>query len=405
MRRRVNENYKLEKMAKKLSLCSNRSRRSNNSRRNNSSSDDSSDEVCDSDSSDASSESESDSRTRKKHGSNNVRKGDRSFGLILKRDYNMKFDGASSKTPIERFLYRIQEIAKDHGVHKDQLVGQLGTVLHNEAVDFYWTFRERNKDVRWSDLKKAFIYRFSDRRTQEDVWHSLDARKQKANESFLEFYNAIVEISLSLKEPIRDSKLIRLLKDNMRPSLQLQLAGKVITSLPKLINKCISIEETWKRIKCRPELCHMKNVNELCEVNSSFCEFQKETEEVRADEMKNGVEAIHHQSNTSRNCGSESVRSDSGLKCWNCLKPGHSFNDCGVAKVRDFCYGCGKTDTLKPNCSVCKLKAGNGIQGMALRVANPGVVQNPITLRQTSITTEEAATNTDPELRRNIQNR
>lgn len=174
---------------------------------------------------------------------------DRAFGSVLKRDYNRKFDSASSKTPIERFFYRIEEIAKDHGVHREQLVGQLGSILQNEAVDFYWTFRERNGEISWSKLKKAFIYRFSESRTQEDVWNSLESRKQRTNEPFVEYYNAVLEISMSLKKPIRDSKLIRLLKDNMIPSLKSQLAGKVFSSLPKLINKCISIEETWKRIK------------------------------------------------------------------------------------------------------------------------------------------------------------
>ncbi|KAH8355744.1 hypothetical protein KR084_011061, partial [Drosophila pseudotakahashii] len=36
--------------------------------------------------------------------------------------------------------------------------------------------------------------------------------------------------------------------------------------------------------------------------------------------------------------------------CWNCGVPGHRYQECTGAR-RVFCYGCGKPETYKPNCS------------------------------------------------------
>jgi len=41
------------------------------------------------------------------------------------------------------------------------------------------------------------------------------------------------------------------------------------------------------------------------------------------------------------------------LKCWNCRKDGHIYQDC-LADKRLFCYGCGAGNTYKSNCAVCK---------------------------------------------------
>lgn len=47
--------------------------------------------------------------------------------------------------------------------------------------------------------------------------------------------------------------------------------------------------------------------------------------------------------------------SSSVIKCWNCDGVGHRYHDC-LKPRRIFCYGCGKVDTYKPNCSICQEK-------------------------------------------------
>lgn len=374
---------RLQKTMKKMGLSSSKSKAAKVNVESSSSSSESESNSSSSSSSDDHNEARERSNRNRGHRNQNSER--RSFGLILKRDYNLKFDGATSKTPIERFLYRVREIAKDHGVQKNLLVGQLGSVLQDEAFDFYWTYRERNGNVTWSDLRRAFIYRFSDRRTQEDVWHSLEARKQRSNEPFLEYYNAILDISLSLKKPIKDSRLIRLLKDNMRPSLQSQLAGKTFASLPKLINKCITIEETWKRIKYRPEIVQSRRVSEIEGASSSYLQYYQEVE---GDNTKKEVEAVQY----------SRLSNSKPLACWNCRKPGHTFQDCNVPKTSDFCYGCGQINTLKPNCNVCHPRSENRQQGADRRGSSSTPSPNPTENSQLNVTTEEAACNTDPEL-------
>ncbi|KAH8324762.1 hypothetical protein KR067_013050, partial [Drosophila pandora] len=40
------------------------------------------------------------------------------------------------------------------------------------------------------------------------------------------------------------------------------------------------------------------------------------------------------------------------LVCWNCQEEGHRYQEC-VEERRIFCYGCGAADTYKPSCLKC----------------------------------------------------
>ena len=40
------------------------------------------------------------------------------------------------------------------------------------------------------------------------------------------------------------------------------------------------------------------------------------------------------------------------FRCWNCGEPGHGFTTCAVPRTK-FCYGCGRKDVTKAECSYC----------------------------------------------------
>lgn len=183
----------------------------------------------------------------------------------------------------------------------------------------------------------------------------------------------------------------------MRASLQSQLAGKSFTSLPKLINKCISIEETWKRIKNKPEVNHYKRVNEIAEMKSPYLEYKQEVDS-REHTMKHEVEAFRSAAgSTGTVSGSSSHKITKYSGCWNCQEPGHIFKDCSVARKSEFCYGCGEPGVLKPNCPQCR-NSENVKRGAEFRVTSSTTVINPEVEKRRQIQTEEVASNTDPEL-------
>ncbi|KAH8234497.1 hypothetical protein KR026_003132, partial [Drosophila bipectinata] len=48
------------------------------------------------------------------------------------------------------------------------------------------------------------------------------------------------------------------------------------------------------------------------------------------------------------------------LVCWNCRKEEHRYQDC-LSEKRVFCYGCGTANTYKPNCVKCAKNLKPGI--------------------------------------------
>ena len=43
------------------------------------------------------------------------------------------------------------------------------------------------------------------------------------------------------------------------------------------------------------------------------------------------------------------------IKCWNCSKPGHRFQNCEESRMK-FCFKCGKKDVISPECPNCSGK-------------------------------------------------
>lgn len=119
----------------------------------------------------------------------------------------------------------------------------------------------------------------------------------------------------------------------MRPSLGSQQAGKLCKSLPRLINKCISIKETWKRIKFWPEVVQSKRISEIEERSISYLQYNQEVEK---DYYVKNVEAVQ----------ASRLLNKKSLVCWNRWKAEHTFQECCTPRTDEFCYGCGQVKPL-----------------------------------------------------------
>lgn len=58
------------------------------------------------------------------------------------------------------------------------------------------------------------------------------------------------------------------------------------------------------------------------------------------------------------------------VRCWNCEREGHRFNDCRSAKRGYFCYKCGKRGVILSTCEQCNSENQDGVSG------NQGTARN-----------------------------
>lgn len=316
--------------------------------------------------------------------------------------WNINFNPSSKETiPIEQFLYRVEHLAKVYKISHNDLVNDVQFLLSGEACQYYWLFLKTTSNLNWADLKVALVTRFKDRKTDFDIKFELHSRKQNVpRETFLEFYNAVLTISYTLKVPLSDSDLIDLLMRNMRDGLMISLAGESFTSIQELVKRCVALEDSWSRIGYIPEnnLQRRRNVSELGECQQPQ-PMNNSSNELNNYSFDASVSALAQSYNTFNKA---SISTPNNRTCWNCDAVGlHHWIDCTDSVKRKFCYGCGAKNTLKPNCVRCSTKSGNLRSEVKVTGSIP-FRNNEISLNQPQ--TEEAASNTDPELYRRQHN-
>lgn len=296
---------------------------------------------------------------------------------------NLYFDGSRNGLSFDRFLFRVERLATHLGIPEDSLVDELHFFLKGQAAEFYWSTIEKHKGIiSWSFMKNIMKDRYRDRRMDFDIRRSLDVRRQRRAEPFIEFYSAILDMALPLEVPLSDNDLLMLLIRNMSIDLQRKLAGEFFRSVETLVARCVSIEDDWSRIdKISPALRRVEEVEVV----------QHETE----IPVETSVEAVLM---TKKISPQDKFSPNSLDICWNCDDIGHRYRDCPAETRRIFCFGCGASNVVKPKCPTCLSKSGNSIR----EAKNPGSQRLLLTRPSPNYRrqTEEVASNTDPELYR-----
>lgn len=317
--------------------------------------------------------------------------------VIAREIRNLKFDGTCEGVPIDKFLYRFEQVAIDYHISPHRLIEELHPLLAGPALEFYWSCRSANPGLQWPQLRQEFLARFQDYRTDNVIRLSLESRKQKMGEPFIQFYNAILNLSASLRNPLSQHDLIFLLMKNMSYSLQYELASYSPHSVAQLVQRCVNSEYTWKRLGSQNEYkVARKYVSELdlkeehsmsrgLVANSYSQNFLSSCDQ---PSMSN-VEAIYHQPLQ------KSSMEHASLKCWNC-EGRHRYHECSLPIKTIFCFGCGRKNILKPNCINCSTRSsGNLIEGVRIPGNTHSQLKQPELLKTT-----ESACNTDPEFYR-----
>lgn len=183
--------------------------------------------------------------------------------------YGSTTDDKQNERSVDRFLFQVEFLANAYNVSSARLVKELSVLLRGEPYEWYWNFIQRNGLVTWPVLRAELVKMFRDRRTDDEVRHDLESRKQKYDkkETFLQFYHVMLAKTLNFQTPYSDVDFLRILKQNMRPGLQIALAIENIPTIDQLIQRCMSLEDIWTRNHFDPEAscsnAPRRNVHEL----------------------------------------------------------------------------------------------------------------------------------------------
>lgn len=205
-------------------------------------------------------------------------------------------------------------------------------LLDGSALAFYWSCRRNNRFITWTLLRQAFRDRFQNFCNDNVIRLNLENRRQKEGESFLIFYNDLLDIANRLRNPLSPTELLFLLNKNMSPALQIELAPYIPHNVGDLVQRCLNIESTWEGLKSYQNIFRpRRSVNEIQYQSPSANFEQYDTSRNENFEVSNfnQIDAVH---------ASYSKPSTTQLQCWNCSGP-HRYHDCSVMMKEPFCYG------------------------------------------------------------------
>lgn len=175
------------------------------------------------------------------------------------------------------------------------------------------------------------------------------SRKQKPNESFDVFFEAVSSIMDKLSRPMSEQELIGILARNLRPDIRQDLLYVPIHSLSHL-RKLVQMRENFlndeyvrKNLTTRNASSNLAPKRYVADIDNGL-DDNFDTPESN----EHVVEAFHKPLIS---------------KCWNCQDTGHHWQDC-LEERTIFCYGCGASNIYKPNCVKCAARKSSASKNL-----------------------------------------
>lgn len=168
------------------------------------------------------------------------------------------------------------------------------------------------------------------------------ARKQREGESFELYYESIMKIASRLVEPFDEYRLAQQLLRNLLPDIRQALLFVPVSSVSHLRQLIYKRENLLGDVEFRRS----------AKIAVGPKVFRRAVAALETEEDLS-------QSESEENASVEAVQlARKPLTCWNCNKPGHTWDMC-LAERCIFCYGCGAKDLYKPQCPTCIKRAEN----------------------------------------------
>lgn len=257
------------------------------------------------------------------------------------QSWNLKFDGSPSGLNVDEFLYRVRSLTNDNfNGDFSAICRNLNILLTGKAKEWYWRYHKQVTSLNWNDFREAIRCQYKDSKTSYDIREEIRNRRQKPNETFDSFFEAIAAIMDRLSTPMTEEELIDILPRNLRPEVRQDLLYVRINSISHLRQlvrtreNFLNDEYVKRNLATRVPMIGNAPRRYVAEVGDP------EVFDGSEDDVLN-IDAVRK----------PNVKS----QCWNCDDFGHHWQDC-LCERTIFCYGCGAKNMYKPNCPDCKAR-------------------------------------------------
>lgn len=277
---------------------------------------------------------------------------DPSLSFKIVSNWNLKFDGSGS---VSNFLERVEELSAACSITEAELLNTAIALFSGMALSWFRSIRSTISS--WGDLSSLLKATYLSPEYEEEIWMDIRNRSQGADEKAAIFIGVMENLFNRLSEKQSESKRLTIIRRNLLPHLQNQLALVKIDSIPDLIKTCQTIEGVRLRTeRLRPPPSNPRMVAEPQLMYRPTRSPVSHTVVCEAGMTMSGTSGSSGVRSTSnQNVGSSSQAS----RCFNCNGVGHLARNC-AQPFRRRCFRCGKAGVTVRTCPSC---SGNSNAG------------------------------------------
>lgn len=260
--------------------------------------------------------------------------------------WKVQYDGESSVT---NFLERVEELRVSRGVTKELLLRSAPELFTKEALIWFRTQQFRS----WDELTERLRANFQPYDYEFDLMEEIRRRTQGTKERVVTYIAAMENLfnKLGSTKPSEWTR-VKLIRRNLLPYLQTQLALESVETVSELIRLCRTIEET--AVRSQKYMPPPTNYRQLLEPELAY---HKPTSSILLSTPLSSVEDQPRREQPSTSTVVRKSEDSSTIKatCWNCKKTGHRFRNCPQPKSI-FCFRCGNSNVIASECPNCQSK-------------------------------------------------
>ena len=315
------------------------------------------------------------------------------------------FSGRPGSDP-HKFMAHLEESARFMGLSEDEIFCCLPVVLQHEALEWYRL--EENGLQNFQQFKTRFLEHHKVPYFQDRLAEEARLRTQGKDESIQAYVTCLRLIFEQLRPKLPLDRQLDRAVQNLNPKYALQINRQEVNSFEDLLilGKQVEVKlhnishyneppppsqallsnaayypsgqqnepKTPKKPKDSPKKTHPQNTKgELAAVIDSKPKQGKSKGESGEQKQRKERVFVNSQAEPIQKSSPKTapdveygVMPNPG-ECFKCRRQGHKMTDCTFrARFRLYCYGCGRANTIKPNCASCKkVKQENAERGQS----------------------------------------
>lgn len=233
-----------------------------------------------------------------------------------------------------KFWEKVERCQQTYGYDDETIYKYFYHLVQGQALNWYWQYVTEYRESNLSHLKMEFIRVFKSRLNDATIISDM-YNKRQGKDTFEKFYNDLIDMNFTLKQPLPDSQIIEILRNNMDDDIRLRMFTY----------------ETRDRV----DFFHKANqafqdVSKLREKRKQFLDYRttRKISEIDFDEMSHKeIEEISEKFNNWKT---------RKLQCYNCKSSDHLLSKCPEDIDRLFCFKCGFEGYPSPKCPECMKK-------------------------------------------------